>query len=171
MLKGWFTDVRTNKIYYFDEQTGAMAHGLCAIPDNGTINVHLFNPSTGVYERGIQPGEHWDYWYENGNLQGVTGRGKEVYDPTSKAWYWLDSLYNGKRAVNKEVMMPYTYNGQDNTPKWVRYDADGRMITGWYTADDGRKYYYDKTTGAMLKGTQEIDGQTYHFDETTGVLD
>ena len=28
-----------------------------------------------------------DYWYENGVKQGTTGRGKEIYDPDSDAWY------------------------------------------------------------------------------------
>lgn len=32
------------------------------------------------------------YWYEKGVKQGTTGRGKEIYDPDSDAWYWLDAV-------------------------------------------------------------------------------
>lgn len=37
------------------------------------------------------------YWYEDGVLQGLNGRGKEIYDPASDAWYWLDAAYCGKK--------------------------------------------------------------------------
>ena len=32
------------------------------------------------------------YWYEKGVKQGTTGRGKEIYDRNSDAWYWLDAV-------------------------------------------------------------------------------
>ena len=34
----------------------------------------------------------------------------------------------------------------------------------------GAKYYFDPITGAMRKGTLQIDGVQYTFDETTGIL-
>ena len=40
------------------------------------------------------------YWYENGVKQGTEGRGKEIYDPDSDAWYWLDAIDGGKRAIS-----------------------------------------------------------------------
>lgn len=55
------------------------------------------------------------YWYEGGKRQGLEGRGKEIYDPASDAWYWLDSDVQGKMAVNKDVYQPYTIQGQDET--------------------------------------------------------
>ena len=103
-----------------------------------------------------------DYWYENGVKQGTTGRGKEIYDPASGAWYWLDNVQQGAKATSKEVYQ------DSNGGKWVRYDANGHMIKGWYT-QDGKTWYYDLTTGAMYKGWHTIEGSTYHFDETTGV--
>ena len=48
-----------------------------------------------------------DYWYENGVRQGTEGRGKEIYDPESDAWYWLDAIQGGAKAVDKEVYMDY----------------------------------------------------------------
>lgn len=125
------------------------------------------------------------YWYEKGIRQGVYGdkkniidniyneeRGREIYDPKSDSWYWLDAVYSGAKAENKEVWIPYMF--QDETPgstlgKWVRYDSEGRMIKGWYQNDKG-KYYYDLITGAMFKGNQRIEGKDYYFDEISGVL-
>lgn len=127
------------------------------------------------------------YWYENGKRQGMYGdekniwdtifgneRGREIYDPESDAWYWLDACFDGAVAINKEVWMPYIYQedlktGANPEGKWVRYDNDGHMIKGWYTNENG-KYYYDLITGAMSKGVCEIENKLYYFDEITGIL-
>ena len=159
------------------------------------------------------------YWYENGVRQGTysdakgvlgdgTVRGREIFDPVTNAWYWLDSVYDGAKACNKEVWMPYVYQDEakwtekemrDNANasigmpdyvfncmknklgKWVRYDANGKMIKGWFTVDTeeliklypeqkGNKYYYDPKTGIMVKGYAVIDAKAYYFDDNTGVL-
>lgn len=44
------------------------------------------------------------YWYEKGVKQGTTGRGKEIYDPDSDAWYWLDAVQGGAMTVNYQQM-------------------------------------------------------------------
>ena len=103
-----------------------------------------------------------DYWYENGVKQGTTGRGKEIYDPDSDAWYWLDANQDGAKAVSKDVYQ------ESNGGKWVRYDANGHMIKGWDTNDDGT-YYFDLVTGAMTKGDATIDGLPCCFDTVTGI--
>ena len=103
-----------------------------------------------------------DYWYENGVKQGTTGRGKEIYDPDSDAWYWLDANQGGAKAVSKDVYQ------ESNGGKWVRYDANGHMIKGWDTNDDGT-YYFDLVTGAMTKGDAMIDGLPCSFDTVTGI--
>ena len=103
-----------------------------------------------------------DYWYENGVKQGTTGRGKEIYDPDSDAWYWLDANQGGAKAVNKDVYQ------ESNGGKWVRYDANGHMIKGWDTNDDGT-YYFDLVTGAMTKGDATINGLPCSFDTVTGI--
>ncbi len=165
-----------------------------------------------------------DYWYENGVRQGTyldpqgvpdedgEIRGREIYDPISDGWYWLDSVYSGAKAKNKEVWMPYVYNGEEefdfdqidelaersaemadqvrkamsmhglgrNSGKWVRYDADGKMIKGWFVVDGkqlatypeqaGNIYYYDPVTGMMAKGWLKLGASYYHFDEVTGAF-
>ncbi len=178
------------------------------------------------------------YWYEGGVRQGNSAdekcfsyegtlRGREIYDPESDGWYWLDVNADGAKASNKEVFMPYIYqdeeqhltddawinevaglsnktaeitardggevvdlsaqlstairsHGGDGAGKWVRYDAQGKMIKGWYTVKDadagiypeqvGNTYYYDRQTGLMAKGNAVIDGTAHYFDEVTGVM-
>lgn len=108
-----------------------------------------------------------DYWYENGVRQGTEGRGKEIYDPESDAWYWLDAIQGGAKAVDKEVYMDYP--GMQGSPKWVRYDENGHMIKGWYVNENG-SYYYDLITGAMSKGDILLDGVHYGFDQENGIM-
>ena len=166
MVKGWQT---TDKgTYYFDLITGAMAKG------TGDIDgvPCAFDKYTGIALDG-----QWltikgaDFWYEKGVRQGLDGRGKEIYDPASDAWYWLDAVDQGKKATSKDVYQE-SKAGQwadraDGTGKWVRYDAQGHMIKGW-SAD--KRYYFDPIYGTMAKGDAVIDGRTYHFDKNTGVL-
>lgn len=166
MVKGWQT---TDKgTYYFDLITGAMAKGAGDIDGVPCA----FDEYTGIALDG-----QWltikgaDFWYEKGVRQGLDGRGKEIYDPASDVWYWLDSVDQGKKATSKDVYQE-SEAGQwadraDGTGKWVRYDAQGHMIKGW-SAD--KRYYFDPIYGTMAKGDAVIDGRTYHFDKNTGVL-
>ena len=117
-------------------------------------------PENGWYQE--YPGGPW-YWYENGVRQGTTGRGKEIYDPDSDAWYWLDANQGGAKAVSKDVYQ------ESNGGKWVRYDANGHMVKGWDTNNDGT-YYFDQVYGTMAKGIVTIDGNLYLFDVDTGVM-
>ncbi len=165
MVKGWQT---TDKgTYYFDLITGAMAKGAGDIDGVPCA----FDEYTGIALDG-----QWltikgaDFWYEKGVRQGLDGRGKEIYDPASDVWYWLDAVDQGKKATSKDVYQE-SEAGQwadraDGTGKWVRYDAQGHMIKGW-SAD--KRYYFDPIYGTMAKGDAVIDGRTYHFDKNTGI--
>ena len=123
---------------------------------------------------------------EQGVLGDGTVRGREIYDPDSDGWYWLDSVYDGAKATSKEVWMPYIYQNekeweydeiamnagnsgdmadqviqaiQERTGKWVRYDANGKMWKGWYTVDKNEaKIYPDQA------------GNTYYYDKMTGLM-
>ena len=102
------------------------------------------------------------YWYDNHVRQGLTDRGKEIYDPATNGWYWMDSLEDGKMAVNKDVYQPYTVQGQDGIGKWVRYDHFGRMQKGQVHApingsNEWGYWWFDETTGAMKKGLTEVN--------------
>lgn len=86
------------------------------------------------------------YWYDDG----IRAVSKEVYDPTSNAWYWIDA--NGTMAHDKDVYIA-------TAAKWVRYDSAGHMVKG----EDfryGGWYYFDPATGAMRKGIMTIPSKT-----------
>ncbi len=126
-------------------------------------------------ENGWEEADGKYYWYENGVLQGYDAnnpayRGKEIYDPASDAWYWLDNVQGGARAVSKDVYQESKADDAGNIGKWVRYDAEGHMIKGWDTNEQGN-YYFDLTYGTMLKGNQTIDGVDYYFNENNGILE
>ena len=191
MVKGWNSNAAGT--YYFDPVYGTMAKGYAVI-DGG---LHYFDKNTGVEQPagwdGLNGWVVYDsidgnaYWYENGVRQGVlynedgsidvSYRGKEIYDPDSDAWYWLDSVDNGKKAVSKDVYQDSlagdwgdTTNEQgQRTGKWVRYDERGHMVKGWSTNENGT-YYFDLVYGTMAKGTVTIDGKKYEFDGVTGIL-
>lgn len=139
-----------------------------------------------------------EYWYENGIRQGTaedpkgvwkdgTNRGREICDPSSSAWYWLDSALGGAKATGKEVYIPYIDQNENSwsdeekrqhaaasdpgladyvyacmanhTGKWVRYDGNGQMLKGWVTIEGSL---------ASLYPTQS--GKTYYYDTLTGLM-
>ncbi len=155
----------------------------------------MIDPSTlncKFYHRGGK-----SYWYENGVRQGTfddpkgvvgdgTVRGREICDMETVAWYWCDSIYDGAKAINKEVWMPYVYQDEKNwseeqikqvasesgsmasqveaaiksgTGKWVRYNANGKMFKGWY-----------KVTGSESQIYPDKVGNIYYYDERTGLM-
>lgn len=144
---------------------------------NGTNNTNFFEdrlPLESSTLNGWVIMDGVEYWYENGVRQGydpndAAYRGKEIYDPGSNEWYWLDNVQKGAKAVSKDVFQESQANGSGKIGKWVRYDANGHMIKGW-DYKDGKTYYFDLTYGTMLKGVQFIDGEVYYFDEMTGAL-
>jgi len=179
MVKGW--DTNEDGVYYFDRVYGTMAKGTVTIDG---CQYH-FDENSGVLTGGHRDGEtgSWRnegmlYWYEGGVRQGYdpgdpSYRGREIYDPASDAWYWLDNVQRGAKAVSKDLYLEsdagiWAESG-DGTGKWVRYDAEGRMVKGWDTNENGT-YYFDRIYGTMAKGTVTIDGCRYYFDEITGIL-
>lgn len=178
MMKGPIVLADGRKVFY-DTTTGQMVKGTCEIDGQTYVfdedDGHLLSGNDTlfwVYADGKK------YWYENWQRQGFDPaneayRGKEIYDPASDAWYWLDNVQQGGMAVSKDVYQE-SWAGEfadreDGTGKWVRYDETGHMVKGWQTNGNGT-YYFDLTTGAMAKGWAQIDGGSYYFDETTGVL-
>ncbi len=168
------------------------------------LNVFAFTDDNGnTYEWRVEE-EGKSYWYENGVRQGTmedangvmgedpdthvaTNRGREIYDRDSDGWYWLDSIYNGAKAVGKEVWMPYIYQNEDDwdglrkkevslesdegmdecvyeamiskSGKWVRYDENGAMLKGWVTI-----------SGELAKIYPKQAGNAYYYDNRTGLM-
>jgi hypothetical protein len=174
MIKGWQTN--GNGTYFFDYTYGTMAKGTVSIEGRE----YTFDFITGI----LQPDPVQDgwviidgnkFWYENGVRQGTEGRGKEIYDPGSDAWYWLDAVDGGKMAVSKDVYQEseagqWAGDPETGTGKWVRYDENGHMVKGWQTNGNGT-YFFDYTYGTMAKGRANIEGVWYVFNEITGVLE
>ncbi len=169
------------------------------------------NNSTGAPDRIEGKNLSWysaggkDYWYEGGIKQGTvndpkgvwgdgTNRGREICDNNIKddvgngTWFWLDSVYDGAKAVGKEVWMPYIYQNEaewttdsqireiadqsdagmsdcvfnaikNRDGKWVRYDDNGKMMKGWVTISDKLAAYYPDQVGNV-----------YYYDYRTGLM-
>lgn len=65
------------------------------------------------------------------------------------------------------ISNPYATAAQEKA-SWFRFDADGFMVTGWYTDVDGTSYYLkaisDGTQGQMLTGWQVVENAWYYFN-------
>lgn len=171
------------------ETTSFSNYAIAVMDDGPGKDAHLV-----WYESGGK-----QYWYENGVRQGTvddpkavvfdgTVRGREIYDPASDSWYWLDADANGAIAKNKEVFVPYVYQEdkdwsdddkrrisyesdnsvwdfiygsmQGNMGKWIRYDENGKMVKGWFTIEGDvlSELYPDQV------------GNTYYYDNKTGAM-
>ena len=115
-----------------------------------------------------------DYWYENGVRQAMPGdsknlidaryhteRGREIFDPETMAWYWLDSVYDGAKAAGKEVWMPYIYQDEaiwKNDAKRMNEAAEksNTYTEGKEVADMGEQ---------VRKAIQEGTGKWVRYDE------
>ena len=112
-----------------------------------------------VEENGVR------HWYDWGSL----ARDKQFYDPSGDAWYWADA--DGSIARDKDVFVPAS-NDDRTRGKWVRYDADGRMVKG----EDyryGGWYFFDPVTGEMAKGVRWVPssgGKWVYYDVVTGQM-
>jgi len=186
-----------SKVETYAAQQGILFEALkedVTLPDNTPV---VPEDSTSIPEFGWCHKGGKSYWYEGSRRQGTyddpqgvlgdgTVRGREIYDSVSDGWYWLDAVYEGAKAVNKEVWMPYIYQGEQNWPaeeiamnaansgdmaeqvireinnrtgKWVRYDENGKMYKGWYTVE-----------GADAQIYPDQVGNTYYYDYQTGLM-
>ena len=127
-----------------------------------------------------------------------TERGREIFDPKTNAWYWLDSVYNGAKAAGKEVWMPYIYQDEANwknnaemmnnvvnrsntyTEKNGPVSDMGEQVRKAIQNGDGKWVRYDEN-GKMMKGWVTITGKlaevypkqkgfTYFYDYQTGLM-
>ncbi len=173
--------------------------------DAGCVTVCIEEPVNRHLEWEVVNGK--SYWYENNVRQGTasdsrcfsyegTLRGREIYDPTSDGWYWLDVNADGAKAVGKEVFMPYIYQTQanwseeeiNNNAAASSADAEGNIehaelaeqVKKAIQNGTGKWVRYDKE-GKMLKGWVTIEGELanlypdqagnkYYYDRKTGLM-
>lgn len=190
-------------IYYTDGTVSSETLPLFTDYEVGIASRNL-SPSSRKHGATYPNGMGWlndrgdSFWYEHGVRQGTlndakgvwydgSNRGREIYDPSSDGWYWLDSIYDGAKAIDKEVLIPYIYSNEaamsdaemrncanasddgmrdyvynamkNRSGKWVRYDHNGKMMKGWVTIDGSL---------AMLYPSQA--GNTYYYDNKTGLM-
>lgn len=133
----------------------------------GSVDLNAFGNKTYV----PNTGSGWlaangkQYWYENGHI----ASNKEVFDPGSNAWYWVDA--DGAMARGMRYI-------PSNGGKWVYYDwVTGQMAHGERYVDYDREhtgwYYFDPVTGAMAKGMRHLDsngGKWVYYDWITGIM-
>jgi len=198
LIYGWFRN-KLDKYYY--DTNGKKVFGIYKIDGN----YHYFDLVTGkLFNFG------WVnniYWFENTVKQGIFGdpknvrdvnyghieRGREVYDPDSDGWYWLDADNNGAKAINKEVWMPYIYQEEDNwdlntiirqsrasdyytesTTKALMSiqieEAIKNKSGKWVRYDENGKMYKGWVKLENWKEKPEQNGNTYYYDYKTGLM-
>ncbi len=119
-----------------------------------------------------------------GSSKGVTTTGATIANDPALPEYavtgtWMQNaagrwmFTDGKRTYANEwaaIHNPYANVAAGQSAfDWFRFDAEGFMVTGWYTDTDGRRYYLhetsDGTLGRMVTGWNWIGGNCYYFQE------
>ena len=127
------------KWYYFDDTGWMYRNGPKSTLNKNDKNIYLFNNSGALVENG------WYQPYE------VDEKG-EVY---KYSWY-----YGGKDGVVQKGWLKDKGN-------WYYLDAEwGNMRTGLIEMTDGKTYYLDETTGAMVTGWKQLDNIWYYFKDS-----
>lgn len=119
-----------------------------------------------------------------GSSKGVTTTGATVANGLSLPEYavtgtWMQNgsgrwmFTDGRRTYAGEwaaVHNPYAnVEAGQRAYDWFRFDEEGFMVTGWYTDEDGNRYFLndisDGTLGRMVTGWNWIAGKCYYFQE------
>ena len=92
-----------------------------------------------------------------------TQEGKWIWNPDG-SWSCLDAAGRPYASCWKYLKNPYASEADgQSAADWFRFDADGRMVTGWYTDTDGNRYYLwpvsDGSQGHMVTGWQWLPGE------------
>ena len=99
-------------------------------------------------------------------IPGSAVYGQWTFHPETGKW----TFAAGSRQYKNEwayIYNPYAAALQDQSA-WFRFDADGNMVTGWFTDTDGSTYYLwpysDNTMGHMVTGWMPIGTGWYFFN-------
>ncbi len=173
---------------YYLGADGAAVTGLAVVK----IQNWITNRETGESE--IQITEKKRFFNENGVMQTgwQTAGGKLYYfdiwgDMVTNSWRnktqedgTTDFYYLGEDGAAQTGFVtvvetstyidPETGEQQYSEKKVVYYcDPDGRMATGWRTAEDGKLYYF-RSDGKMKTNGWESDGEDYYFLGEDGTI-
>ena len=158
-----------NKVVYY-ASNGQMQYG----QQNVNGKWYLFDKVTGAMKTGFQDLKSYGqaktvYYASNGQMQyGWQVIGKNVYyfNPVTGAMVkgqqninnkWYNFGIDGARLVGLQKI--------PSQNKTVYYNNYGQMQYGWQWVNNATRYF-DKVTGAMKYGQQNINGHWYLFDNT-----
>ena len=173
VVYGWYRN--GNLYYYYDLETGqGYDYGLYEIDGKQYFFEYRAVTNDVRYVNGV-----FYYFGEDGSAQEKTEVKQDGWIQVKDNWYyikdgervtgWLSlenkKYYfdgNGKMFVDQVYSIPHPTEAGEQVH--YRFDKTGAMVTGWYTDDEGNKYYYDED-GVAVSGIVNIDGNTYYFDD------
>ncbi len=170
MGSGWVRNYG-GKDYYFDRTTGKLIESGW-IKDGGTW--YYIDPGTsefltdGIYEI---DGEKY-YFRGEGNPWGPAGSMGRGWVEDGGNKFFFDRtdghmLSGGIHEVSGGGAGTYYFRPADSA-----WGPEGSMGSGWVRGegDPAADYYFDKSTGRMVKGAKSIGGSRYFFDSETGAM-
>ena len=155
---GWVQDDNGNWNYYEDGTKYVDRELYVEDEETGKVQIYRFDKEGNrLTSSWYEDGDSKYYYDENGcQVKGTCNIDGNLY-------FFFD---NGVRADADCTFSEY----DEETQKYVNYrtDENGCIYTGWYTTQDGSKYYYG-ADGKGVQGITEIDGETYYFDEDSSI--
>ena len=142
-----------NKTVYYNPDSKQMVYGQQNI--NG--NWYLFDTFDGAMQTGLQyirDQKKLAYYNEQGQMQyGTVEIDGQKYQADT-----FDGAIKGKGQTKIA----------DN---WYLFNNAGQVVDGWqWINDQGKTVYYSPKTAQMVHGQQNINGHWYLFDKTTGAM-
>nr|CCK33644.1 dextransucrase [Ligilactobacillus animalis] len=141
-----------NKTVYYNPDSKQMVYGQQNI--NG--NWYLFDTFNGAMQTGLQyirDQKKLAYYNEQGQMQGTVEIDVQKYQADT-----FDGAIKGKGQTKIA----------DN---WYLFNNAGQVVDGWqWINDQGKTVYYSTKTAQMVHGQQNINGHWYLFDKTTGAM-
>ena len=150
--------------YLFDGVTGAMQTGWRHLPSNGGKWVY-YDPKDGKMATGEKYAtEGIKGWYYFDKVTGAMQTGWRYLESGSGKWVHYD-LQTGRMDTGERYIT-------DGEPGWCLFDkTTGALQQGLrYLPDHNKVVYYDRYTGRMRLGLQEIGGTQVFFDPVTGAM-
>lgn len=125
----------------------------------------------------LNAGGQWQAWFgetPTPQPQPKPQSGSSTSSSTSQSGKWVLNdrgwWYDYGNSLWPSNQWSYLYyNGRSD---WYYFDAEGYLVTGWYTDTEGRTYYLhplaDGRRGYMYTGWNQIDEVWYYFSTEAG---